>query len=172
MHIEILNPSHQHAVEALNDRCFGPARHLRTASLLREGAPALDRACLVAIGDGGTLIGSVQCHMLEWRRCDGASRDMVLLGPLVSHPDHRGKGIGGSLMDACTAAIDSLGLPTMLIGDAPFYGRWDFRADMTGQWVLPGPVERARLLLRAAPDGFWDSVGTPAARVDAEQRAA
>ena len=172
MHIEILDSSHRNAVEALNERCFGPACHLRTASLLRDGAPSLGEASLVAIGDDGTLIGSVQCHMLEWRRLDGAARDIVLLGPLVSHPDHRGQGIGGSLMDASLAAIDSLDLPTMLIGDAPFYGRWNFRADMTGQWILPGPVERARLLLRAAPDVFWDSVGTPSAGADPVRRAA
>ena len=52
-------------------------------------------------------------------------------------------------MDLALAELDKLHLPVMLIGDAPFYGRWGFSAQHTEDWVLPGPVDRHRLLLRA-----------------------
>jgi len=127
--------------------CFGPARQRRTAALLREGAPRIEPACFVVLDDG-ELVGSVQAHRLEWRH-PAITRDIALLGPLVSHPDRRGERIGARLMDLCLAEIDKQGLPVVLIGDAPYYGRWGFSAANTGEWQLPGPVDRARLLFRA-----------------------
>lgn len=160
--MEILPLTSQHiaAAEALNDICFGPARHFRTASLLRNGAPFLEAASFVAL-EGGRLVGSVQCHMLVWQRADGLCRDLVLLGPLSSHPEHRDRGIGTQLMHTATAALDRLGLATMLIGDAPYYHRWNFSAGATGRWMLPGPVDRARLLLRAPDRENWNAVAAP-----------
>jgi predicted N-acetyltransferase YhbS len=74
---------------------------------------------------------------------------MALLGPLVSHPDRRGERIGVRLMDLAIAELEKLKLPVLLIGDAPYYGRWGFEAVHTREWLLPGPVDRERLLLRA-----------------------
>jgi predicted N-acetyltransferase YhbS len=38
-----------------------------------------------------------------------------------------------------------------MIGDPDYYGRfWGFSAAYTGEWDLPGPFERHRLLARAA----------------------
>ena len=34
----------------------------------------------------------------------------------------------------------------ILVGDAPYYGRFGFSADKTGRLWLPGPFERHRLL--------------------------
>jgi predicted N-acetyltransferase YhbS len=140
-------------IAVLLDLCFGPARQRRTAALLREGAPRIEPASFVAL-DGDDLVGTVEAHRLEWRH-GAATREIALLGPLVSHPDRRGERIGHRLMDLCLAELDKLQLPVMLIGDAPYYGRWGFSAEHTGQWQVPGPVDRARLLLRAAkPRGF------------------
>jgi predicted N-acetyltransferase YhbS len=94
------------------------------------------------------LVGSIEVHVLSWRHPRG-TRPLVLLGPLVSHPDWRGKRIGMRLMDLALAEADKLDLPVMLIGDATYYGRWGFSARHTGAWILPGPVDRDRLLLRA-----------------------
>lgn len=155
--MDILPLEHRHlaAVEALADVCFGAGRKGRTAALLRRGAPAIAPTCLVAV-EAGRLVGSVQCHLLEWR--SGADRrDLLILGPLTVEPDRRGEGIGIALMDRSLAAADSLGLDVMLIGDQPYYGRWGFSARDTGQWQLPGPVDRARLLLRAPAGGGWDA---------------
>ncbi len=134
------------AVADLLDLCFGPARLKRTAALLRNGAPRIETASFVAM-DGEELVGSVECWELEWRHPQGTRR-MALLGPLVSHPSRRGEKIGIMLMDLALAELDKLRLPVMLIGDEPYYGRWGFSAQHTGEWVLPGPVDRHRLLLR------------------------
>ncbi len=38
----------------------------------------------------------------------------------------------------------------MMIGDPEYYGRFfGFTADATGEWDLPGPFEKRRLLARA-----------------------
>ena len=38
----------------------------------------------------------------------------------------------------------------MMIGDPEYYGRFfGFKADATGEWDLPGPFEKRRLLARA-----------------------
>ena len=42
--------------------------------------------------------------------------------------------------------------PLLLIGDEPYYGRFGFSAARTGGFMLPGPVDRARLLLRGGDD--------------------
>jgi predicted N-acetyltransferase YhbS len=161
--MDILPLEHRHraAVEALADLCFGPGRKSRTAALLRRGAPAVAPTCLVA-GDAGRLVGSVQCHLLEWRSA-GDRRDLLILGPLTVEPDRRGEGIGTALMDRSLAAADALGLDVMLIGDQPYYGRWGFSARDTGQWQLPGPVDRARLLLRTPAGQGWDAPAVLAA---------
>ena len=141
------------AVADLLDLCFGPARAKRTAALLREGALRIEAASFIArsgeeLPAGEELLGSVECWELEWRHPQGARR-IALLGPLVSHPAHRGERIGARLMDLALAELDKLRLPVMLIGDMPYYDRWGFSAQHTGDWVLPGPVDRHRLLLRA-----------------------
>ncbi|WP_181159948.1 GNAT family N-acetyltransferase [Sandaracinobacter neustonicus] len=133
-------------VAELLDLCFGPARQKRTASLLRADAPRIERASFVAV-DGDELVGSVECWELEWRHPMGVRR-IALLGPLVSHPGRRGERIGVRLMDLALAELDAQHLPVMLIGDEPYYGRWGFSARHTGEWLLPGPVDRDRLLLR------------------------
>jgi predicted N-acetyltransferase YhbS len=137
-----------HAVAELLDSCFGPARHRRTAALLRDGAPRIETAGFVAL-DGDRLVGSVEAWLLDWQHPKG-NRPIALLGPLVSHPARRGERIGIRLMDLALAELDKLHLPVMLIGDAPYYARWGFSAQHTGEWALPGPVDRDRLLLRFA----------------------
>jgi predicted N-acetyltransferase YhbS len=55
-------------------------------------------------------------------------------------------------MAAALGAHDAEGGgPIVLIGDEPYYARWNFSAAATGGWLLPGPVDRARLLARGGP---------------------
>jgi predicted N-acetyltransferase YhbS len=77
----------------------------------------------------------------------------MLLGPVaVALPQER-LGVGGMMMTEVLARADAAGLPPMLlIGDAPYYGRFGFRAEATQGWQVPGPVDRARLLLRGGAD--------------------
>jgi len=155
--------AHDAPVAVLLDLCFGPARHLRTAALLRHGAERVSSASFVAMS-GTELAGAVQCFALEWRRPDGLTRDLVLLGPLVSHPAHRGKGVGLALMQRATGQLDAMGQSAMLIGDEPYYGRFGFSAAATARLRLPGPVDRARLLLRSTTPALFDAdaeIGPP-----------
>ncbi len=145
------------AIDALLDTAFGPDRHARTASLLRAGATPIAGPTLIARCDDvaecpssgvGDLLGSIQL----WPIALVAGRDrtpLTLLGPVaVAHPA-RSLGLGRRLITAALAVADAMALgPIVLIGDASYYGRFGFTAAATGGWTLPGPVERARLLLR------------------------
>lgn len=154
-------------IETLLDAGFGPARHNRTAYRLRDGAtPSL--ALSFTARDGGKLVGSLQCWPLQLRTV-GAVQPLVLLGPVVTAADRQGEGIATRLIYAALTAIDAHGEgPVMLIGDAPFYGRFGFSAALTGGWHLPGPVARERLLLRGGDAslavGGWVEPGRPALR--------
>jgi predicted N-acetyltransferase YhbS len=53
------------------------------------------------------------------------------------------------MMRWALAAADAAGAPPiLLIGDAAFYGRFGFAAAATSGWIMPGPVDQDRVLLR------------------------
>lgn len=166
-----LSAAHEAPVAELLTLCFGTARQLRTASLLRRGAHRIDAACFAAI-DGEQIVGAVQCFALQWQRPDGVVRELALLGPLVSHPDRRREGIGLALMQRATGQLDAAGLSAMLIGDSPYYGRFGFAAAATARWRLPGPVDRARLLLRSTTPELFDAEAEIGVAADLATRAA
>ncbi|KAB7643714.1 GNAT family N-acetyltransferase [Polymorphobacter fuscus] len=162
-------------IDSLLDAAFGPARRNRTAYRLRDNAVPLAALSFVARdGDGGgdgPIIGSLQCWPLQLRSVSGATAPLILLGPVVTAADWQGQGIASRMMNAAIAAADAHGAPPMLlIGDAPFYGRFGFAAAATRNWQLPGPVDHDRLLLRgdasALPAAGWVEAG------DAVRRAA
>ena len=152
-------------IDALLDAGFGPARRNRTAYRLRDNVQPLPALSFVA-RDGDTLVGSLQCWPLQVRSVAGAVLPLVLLGPVVTAADWQGQGIASRMMNAAIAAADAQGAPPLLlIGDEPFYGRFGFSATATAGWQLPGPVDRARLLLRgdaaALPAIGWvEAAGT------------
>ncbi len=49
----------------------------------------------------------------------------------------------------------------LLVGDAPYYGRFGFTADSTRGLVLPGPVVRARFLGRELVPGALAAAAGP-----------
>jgi predicted N-acetyltransferase YhbS len=146
------------AVDQLLDRCFGPARHARTAYRLRDGVSAISEFSLVA-NDADGLAGAVQLWPVQLREAGGRKHALILLGPLVVAPDRRCAGLGSRLVDEALARVDAAGgAPVVLIGDAPYYGRFGFTAEGTAGWNLPGPVDRARLLVRGGaglPSAAW-----------------
>jgi predicted N-acetyltransferase YhbS len=149
-----LGPQHQPAIDALLDDRFGPARRNRTAYRLREQATMLPGFSFVAV-DGDELLGSLQCWPIRLRSVGGEILPMILLGPVAVDGSCEGQGIGSMLMRAALAALDAAeSAPVLLIGDAPFYGRFGFSAAATRQWTLPGPVDHARLLLRGPNTGL------------------
>ena len=135
-------------IEALLDLAFGTDRHGRTAYRLRRGMLPLPDLSFAAFDGAGTLVGTVQSWPVQLGGEFGAT-PLVLVGPVAVTPAQQGLGLGRALMERMLAAWDG-GTPLVLIGDPDYYGRFfGFTAAATGDWRLPGPVERHRLLARA-----------------------
>jgi predicted N-acetyltransferase YhbS len=135
------------AIDQLLEDCFGPARHLRTAYRLRDGVQPLGPLSLVAHAADG-LAGSVQLWPLRLLHATGTTA-LTLLGPLAVSPARRCEGVGKALLTEALARADDIDTPPIvLIGDEPYYGRFGFVAAPTRGWAVPGPVDRARLLVR------------------------
>ncbi|WP_374136438.1 GNAT family N-acetyltransferase [Sphingomonas sp.] len=133
------------------DRAFGADRRSRTAYRIRAGAEPV-AAISLALVDGATLIGALQCWPVALHRDDGGRVPLVMVGPVAIAPPHQGHGHGTTLMLAMLERVRALGLaePLMLIGDPEYYARFGFTADATREWRVPGPVERHRLLAHGA----------------------
>lgn len=137
------------AIETLLDAAFGADRRRRTAYRLRAGSAMLAGPSLVA-RDGGSLAGSVQCWPLQLLSARGVV-PLTLLGPLAVAPERQGAGVGKALLAAALGEIDAAGLPpVLLIGDEDYYAPFGFAAAATAGWLLPGPVDPARVLLRGS----------------------
>jgi predicted N-acetyltransferase YhbS len=145
------------AVEALLDAAFGADRKSRTAYTLRDGVVAI-AVLSFAVVESDVLIGTIQCWPVQVN--DVA---LVLVGPVAVAPDAQGSGIGKTLMQIMLAAAQAHGYDAlMMIGDPDYYGRFfGFSADLTGGWILPGPVERRRLLARIQGDAARFAVAGP-----------
>lgn len=129
-------PADAAAVEALVLAAFGPGRFAKTAERLRERAAM---AAGFVAQDGGRIIGSVRL----WSITIGETPSLFL-GPIAVAADSRKAGLGADLVRACVAhARDHAALGLLLVGDAPYFGRFGFReaADV----ILPGPVDRRRV---------------------------
>ncbi len=137
-------------VERLLDAAFGTDRHGRTAYRLREGAVAVPDLSFAARDSDGRLVGSLQCWPVQLATPAGDIAPLVLVGPVAVDPAHQRHGLGREMMAQMLYAADaSEAPPQVLIGDPEYYGRFfGFTAEATGEWDLPGPFERRRLLAR------------------------
>ena len=130
------------ALNVLLDDAFGPDRHSRTAYLLRKGMIAIDHLSF-AILDDQILVGSIQCWPIRV-----ADAPLILVGPVAVATNRQNNGIGKQLMQLMLTAATRNDAPMVMIGDPEFYGRFGFSAEGTAGWILPGPWEPRRLLLR------------------------
>jgi predicted N-acetyltransferase YhbS len=143
-------PADVAAREALLDVAYGPVRYTKTSERLREGR--LPEVSLVAT-EGRRIISTVRL----WSVSAGPGRPALLLGPLAVAPDCRKRGIGSTLvLEALRAAARAGHRAVLLVGDAPYYGRFGFSAEKTGALWLPGPYERHRLLGSELAPGALD----------------
>ena len=147
------------AREHLLDRAYGPARFTKCSARLREDRLPAAGLSFVAT-DEGRIVGSVRL----WDVSAGPGLRALMLGPLAVSPEHQSKGIGGKLMKQAIATARMRGHGTiLLVGDAPYYGRFGFSADQTGLLWMPGSYRKDRLLgleLRAgALDGARGMIG-------------
>lgn len=84
-----------------------------------------------------------------------------MLGPLAVAKNQQSRGIGGSLMRIGLAKAAGLGhRAVLLVGDAPYYARFDFTQRLTDGLWMPGPYERERFLgLELVPGALAGSKG-------------
>lgn len=143
------------AIEALLDEAFGPKRRIRTAERLREGRQPAAGLNLVAL-DGHRLVGTVRL----WHVAAG-DRPALMLGPVAVKDGWRGRGIGKALVEtALQRALMAGHGAVILVGDAPYYGRFDFRREPTLGLALPGPVDLDRFLgLELVPGALTGATG-------------
>ncbi|MFZ5691838.1 MAG: GNAT family N-acetyltransferase [Pseudomonadota bacterium] len=140
------------AREALLDRAYGDVRFTKTSQRLREGRLPAAGLSFVAT-DKDQIVGSVRL----WNVSAGPGRPALLLGPLAVSPEHQGNGIGGKLMRQAIAAARMRGHGAiLLVGDAPYYGRFGFSAEKTGLLWMPGPYRKDRLLALELNAGALD----------------
>ncbi len=137
-------------IEALLDRAFEPGRHKRTAYKVREGTEWLPALSFAALDESDHLTGTIQCWPVALNTPDGRRHPVIMVGPVAVLPELQGLGYGKALMSASIGALSpEAPLPQMMIGDAEYYGRfWGFSAEPTQGWSLPGPYDKARLLVR------------------------
>lgn len=145
--------------EALLDRAMGPGRKRKSSEKLRRGRRPSEGLAFVARDASGALVGTVR--LWDMRLGEGG-KAALLLGPLAVDPSLKGAGIGSALMRHAVTEAARLGhRAILLLGDAPYYGRFGFSATKTGQLSMPGPYERHRLLaLELVPGAVDGAHGT------------
>src|SRR6185369_11970760 len=148
--------------EALLDACFGENRHMRTCQRLRDGRTPAEGLAFTAVHQG-RLVGTLRLWHVSAGGCPA-----LVLGPLAVETSSRKLGVGTALMDHALAAAKARGhRAVILLGDAPYYARFGFSAQKTGELLLPGPFERERLLALefadGALDGAWGMIATQGA---------
>ena len=139
-------------VEALFDLAFAPGREALSSYRLRDGIDPIGGLCLVARDSDGILAGAIRF----WPVRVGAYK-ALLLGPVAVHPTRQGEGLGAILMDDSLARAGNLGWKrVMLVGDAPYYGRFGF--EKLKRVEMPPPTNPDRVLGLALIDGAWAGI--------------
>jgi predicted N-acetyltransferase YhbS len=137
-------------VERVLDLAFGPDRHARTAYAIRKGTDALPALSFAALDEADTLVGTIQAWPVALTTPTGRAFPLIMVGPVAILPERQGQGFGRALMAAQASAIDPAApLLQVLIGDAPYYGKFGFVEAPRG-WTCPGPWDPVRLLVRGA----------------------
>lgn len=137
-HIDVETADDAAAVEALVLAAFGPGRFAKTAERLRERAPV---AAGFVAREGAELLGSVRL----WSITIGGM-PALFLGPIAVAADNRRAGLGAELVQACLARAAEAGRGVLLVGDAPYFGRFGFAPATDVR--LTGPVDPRRVLWR------------------------
>jgi predicted N-acetyltransferase YhbS len=150
-------PADEAAREALLDSAMGPARKRKSSEKLRRGRRPSEGLALVARSAEGVLVGTVRLWDVKAGEGGPAA---LLLGPLAVDPSMKSFGIGRALMCRAIEEARRLGHGAIiLVGDAPYYGKFGFSADKTGNLAMPGPYEPDRLLALELTVNWLEGVG-------------
>ena len=148
-------PADIEAREALLDEAFGETRTRKTSQRLRDGRLPAEGLSLIA-ADGRRVIGTARL----WNVACGSGQPALLLGPVAVATDCRSRGIGAALVRRALREARRRGHgAVILVGDAPYYGRFGFSAEKAAGLKLPGPFERHRLLALELTPGALDGAG-------------
>ncbi len=139
-------------VEALYDLCFAPGREALSSYRLRDNVAPVAELCLVARDGDGTLGGAIR----NWPVRVGG-KWALLLGPVAVHPTRQGEGLGALLIYRVVELARAAGWSRiLLVGDAPYYGRFGFvRLDAV---EMPPPTNPERVLGLDLRPGAWREV--------------
>lgn len=141
-------------VEALFDLCFAPGREALSSYRLREGVAPVVPLCLCLRDESGALIGAIRYWPV---RVGEAGTPALLLGPVAVHPTHQGEGLAGLLIRDSVARAARMGWSrVLLVGDAPYYGRFGFSRLAGVQ--MPPPTNPERVLGLALRPDAWRGV--------------
>jgi len=146
-------------VEQVLDEAFGPDRHARTAYRVRTGMDYLRALSFAALDAEDLLAGTIQAWPVALTDPDGRAHPMVMVGPVAVLPQRQDQGFGRAMMWAQIAALGRNPLPQVLIGDPDYYEAFGYSNAPTGEWLLPGPFERHRLLVRCASPAVLPRAG-------------
>jgi len=157
-HLTEESESDEAEVEALYDLCFAPGRTALSSYRLRDGVARVAALCLVLRDGDGTLAA-----VIRYWPVTVAGQAVLLLGPVAVHPTRQGEGLGGLLISESLAEARRLGWNrVLLVGDAPYYGRFGFsRLDGV---VMPPPTNPERVLGLELVAGAWAGVSGAVAR--------
>jgi predicted N-acetyltransferase YhbS len=146
-------------IEALYDTCFAPGRTALSSYRLREDVPPVAGLSLVARDDLKILAGAIRFWPVEV-----GGHPTLLLGPVAVHPTRQGEGLGALLIQASLERAGPQGWDrVMLVGDAPYYGRYGFTR-LEGV-IMPPPTNPERVLGRALSPDAWMGIAGEVTRV-------
>jgi len=145
-------PSDVKAREALLDEAFGDTRYRKSSQRLRDGRLPAEGLSFIA-AENRRVLGTARL----WHAACASGQPALLLGPVAVAASSRNRGIGATLVRRAIDEAQRLGHGAIiLVGDAPYYGRFGFTAEKTGRLRLPGPFERHRLLALELTPGALD----------------
>ena len=136
-------PEDGQEVEWLFDLAFAPGRGALSSYQLRQGVAPIAQLCTVARDEYDVLAGAVRYWpVLIGERASPA----LLLGPIAVHPTRQGEGLGALMMAETLDLARELGWTgrVLLVGDAPYYGRFGFSREVTRKLDFPAPYNPDR----------------------------
>ena len=130
-------------VEALYDLSFAPGREALSSYRLRDGVAPVAELSLVARDEFDAVGGAIRYWPVRVGEVPA-----LLLGPVAVHPTRQGEGLGALLIrDSLAEARDAGWAWVVLVGDAPYYGRFGFRR--AAGIEFPPPTNPERVLIRS-----------------------
>ncbi len=146
-------------VEALYDLCFAPGREALSSYRLRDEIDPVAELSLVARDAEGILAGAIRFWPVKV-----CAQDALLLGPIAVHPTRQAEGLGALLMRGSLEIAAKSGWDrVLLVGDAPYYGRFGFTR-LEGV-IMPPPTNPDRVLGYELTVGAWQGCAGEVLRI-------